>query len=149
VGSGLKAAREAGHADRLKQMYRDWHFFRNFISNVEMTLAKTDLDVAWQYVSRLVPQELQYLYDEIKAEYELTVAELLAVTESRALLASNPALTGTLMVRDYYLMPLQYLQIALLERVRAARLSGEVEPALRRALSLTINGIATGLRNTG
>ena len=149
VGSGLKAAREAGNGERLKQMYSNWHFFRNFISNVEMTLAKTDMDVAWQYVSRLVPVELQYLYDEIKAEYDLTVVELLSVTESRALLASNPALTGTLMVRDYYLMPLQYLQIALLERVREARLHGEVEPALRRALSLTINGIATGLRNTG
>jgi phosphoenolpyruvate carboxylase len=149
VGTGLKAAREAGNGERLKQMYSNWHFFRNFISNVEMTLAKTDMDVAWQYVSRLVPVELQYLYDEIKAEYDLTVVELLAVTESRALLASNPALTGTLMVRDYYLMPLQYLQIALLERVREARLHGEVEPALRRALSLTINGIATGLRNTG
>ena len=149
VGSGLKAAREAGHGERLKQMYANWHFFKNFISNVEMTLAKTDMDVAWQYVSRLVPAELQYLYAEIKAEYDLTVEELLAVTESRALLASNPALTGTLMVRDYYLMPLQYLQIALLERVREARLQGEVEPALRRALSLTINGIATGLRNTG
>jgi phosphoenolpyruvate carboxylase len=149
VGSGLRAAREAGHGDRLRQMYTNWHFFRNFISNVEMTLAKTDMDVAWQYVSRLVPPELHHIYDEIKAEYMLTVDELLTVTESRALLASNPALTGTLMVRDYYLMPLQYLQIALLERVREARLNGEVEPALRRALSLTINGIATGLRNTG
>ncbi len=149
VGSGLRAAREAGHTDRLRRMYSEWHFFKNFISNVEMTLAKTDLDVAWEYVSRLVPAELHHVFEEIKAEYELTVQELLAVTESRALLASNPALTGTLMVRDYYLMPLQYLQIALLERVREERASGEVDATLRRALSLTINGIATGLRNTG
>lgn len=149
VGTGLKAARESGGADLLQRMYKDWHFFRNFISNVEMTLAKTDLGVAWQYVSRLVPADLHHVFDVIKAEYELTVEELLAVTDSRALLASNPALTGTLMVRDFYLMPLQYLQIALLERVRDERTSGEVEPALRRALSLTINGIATGLRNTG
>ena len=149
VGSGLKAAREAGHGDRLRRMYADWHFFRNFLSNVEMTLAKTDMAVAWRYVERLVPVELHPIFETIKAEYELTVEELLNVTEARALLASNPALTGTLMVRDYYLMPLQYLQIALLERVRAAREQGEVEPTLRRALSLTINGIATGLRNTG
>jgi phosphoenolpyruvate carboxylase len=149
VGSGLKAARESGDDELLRRMYKEWHFFRNFISNVEMTLAKTDLAVAWQYVSRLVPADLHHIFEIIKAEYELTVRELLEVTDSRALLASNPALTGTLMVRDFYLMPLQYLQIALLERVRRERTSGEVEPTLRRALSLTINGIATGLRNTG
>ena len=149
VGTGLKAAREAGVGDRLQRMYSEWHFFRNFISNVEMTLAKTDLDVAWQYVSRLVPKDLHHIFDLIKAEYELTVEELLSVTEARALLASNQALTGTLMVRDFYLMPLQYLQIALLERVREQRAAGEVDAMLRRGLSLTINGIATGLRNTG
>ena len=145
----MKAARESGDDELLRRMYKEWHFFRNFISNVEMTLAKTDLAVAWQYVSRLVPADLHHIFEIIKAEYELTVRELLEVTDSRALLASNPALTGTLMVRDFYLMPLQYLQIALLERVRRERTSGEVEPTLRRALSLTINGIATGLRNTG
>ena len=149
VGAGLQAAREAGHTERLRQMYSEWHFFRNFIANVEMTLAKTDMEVAQQYVSRLVPEELQHVFDRIQDEHARTVRELLDVTGAPSLLASNPALAGTLMVRDYYLLPLQYLQIALLERVREERRAGEVDATLRRALSLTINGIATGLRNTG
>ena len=149
VGSGLRAAREAGFGERIHEMYHDWHFFRNFISNVEMTLAKTDMNIAWQYVSRLVPPEMHHIFEMIREEHELTVKELIEITHGPTLLASNPALAGTLVIRDYYLLPLQYLQIALLERVREQRAKGEVDATLRRALSLTINGIATGLRNTG
>ncbi len=150
VGSGLRAAREAGHGDDLRQMYLEWPFFATFISNVEMTLAKTDLAVARQYVEHLVPAELHYLFELIVAEHELTVKEVLAVTESTRLLESQALLATTLETRDRYLRPLQMMQIQLLERVRAQRDRGlEVDVVLQRALMLTINGIATGLRNTG
>jgi phosphoenolpyruvate carboxylase len=93
-------------------MLKEWHFFHTFISNVEMTLAKTDLKLARRYVEKLVPVELQHFLIDIEAEFELTVAE-----------------------------------INLLSRVRTE--GADADPLLIRALLLTINGVAAGLRNTG
>lgn len=146
VGSGLKAAREAGDAKILKQMFEEWHFFKTFISNVEMTLAKTDLKTAEHYVNTLVDVELRHFLDEIKAEYQLTVEEILLLTQKGELLGDQPILAQTLAIRDVYLRPMQLLQVSLLQKVRNGE---EVDGILNRALLLTINGIAAGLRNTG
>jgi len=147
VGSGLRAAREAGLSDVLREMSLEWRFAQAFLSNVAMTLAKTDLGVAAHYVETLVEPGERALLQRIREEYELTVAEVLRVTGAGALLEDSPTLRRTLAVRDDYLLPLHFLQVSLLERSRAG--AGGVDPTVRRALLVTVNGIAAGMRNTG
>ena len=145
VGSGLTAARNAGLGDLIEEMHRRWHFFATFISNVEMTLVKSDLTIARRYVERLGEPAHRQLFEAIAAEHDRTVTEVLRISGEAQLLDANPLLQRTLAVRDRYLAPLHQLQIELLARRR----SGDPHPDLERALLLTANGIAAGLRNTG
>jgi phosphoenolpyruvate carboxylase len=110
-----------------------------------MTLVKSDLGIARRYVERLADPELGRLFDVIAAEHERARAEVLRLTGEVQLLDEDPLLQRTLAVRDLYLEPLHHLQIELLARRRA----GDEDPDLERALLLTVNGIAAGLRNTG
>ena len=143
VGYGFEAASAAGMGEELGRMYREWPFFRTFISNVEMTLVKTDLSIARHYVDNLVPAEHRHLFDMIADEYARTVAAVRRVTANE-LLADRPILLRTLTVRDAYLDPLNVLQVELLKRSR----SGNPD-RYRRGLLMTVNGIAAGMRNTG
>jgi len=146
VGSGLEQAREGGLSERLQGMYGEWHFFRAFLSNVEMVLFKTDLDIARRYVERLADPSLHDIFERIADEHRRTVAEVLWLTGRDRLLDHHPLLRRTLEIRDAYLDPISYLQVSLLARLRA---TDKPDPELRRALLLTVNGIANGLRNTG
>ena len=109
-------------------------------------MAKTDLAMARKYVEALVDPKLHHFLNIIEDEFELTVKELLLLTKKEDLLGDQPILARTLQVRDAYLAPLHLLQVTLLNKVRN---NPDVDPLIRRALLLTINGVAAGLRNTG
>jgi phosphoenolpyruvate carboxylase len=144
-GSGLAAARKAGLGETLEEAHRKWWFLDMFVSNVEMTLFKTDLDVAARYVTELVDPGHHHIFATIREEYERTCEEVSRLT-GRQLLGSSPVLRRTLGVRDIYLDPLHFLQVSLLKRSRDKE---HVDPLLQRALLITVNGIAAGMRNTG
>ncbi|OFZ66820.1 MAG: phosphoenolpyruvate carboxylase [Betaproteobacteria bacterium RBG_16_56_24] len=148
-GSAVKqfAAREgdAGLA-QLQAMYRNWTFFRGLMSNMDMVLSKTDMGIASRYAGLVEDAALrERIFGAINSEWESTVEMLFAVTGNTTLLQDNPAFARILLTRTPYIDPLNHLQITLLERHRA----GDNDELVKRAIHLTINGIATGLRNSG
>ena len=144
VGTGIEAAIEAFGADAVSEMYERWSFFRTFVSNVEMTLAKTDLTIAERY-AQLAPEHARAVFADIEDEHNRTARTITDITGS-GLVDHDPELRRTLEVRDRYLDPISYLQVSLLRRWRDGD-GGDED--LQRALLLTINGLASGLRNTG
>jgi len=136
---------EAGLA-QLRTMYQSWPFFRGLMSNMDMVLSKTDMGIASSYAELVEDVELRELvFGMIENEWGDTVKMLFKVTGNTSLLQDNPAFARSLLTRTPYIDPLNHLQVALLQRHRA----GEDDVQLKRAIHISINGIATGLRNSG
>ncbi|MGY1636724.1 phosphoenolpyruvate carboxylase [Geodermatophilus sp. SYSU D00742] len=131
---------------RLQELHRRWPFFRTVLSNMGMVLAKTDLDLAARYAELVPDAELRArVFDQLTAEHGRSCRMLLAVTGDDHLLADNPSLARSIRNRFPYLEPLHHLQVEMLRRRR----SGDDDELVRRNIQLTINGIATALRNSG
>ena len=160
VGSAIEAYLKEGapgaprsqraRLKQLQEMAADWPFFRTLLSNMEMVLAKTDMQIARRYAG-LVPQKAlrERIFSMIEAEHTRTLVMLRQITR-RGLLEDNPQLAASLRERFAYVDPLNYLQVEVIHRLRRAQRSGrEPDERVRRAVHLTINGIAAGLRNSG
>ena len=146
---GLGSALEQGAADfgeaALAEMARDWPFFSNMLDDVEMVLAKCDLDIAEAF-SQLSGELHAPFFGLIRDEFERTCHWLLRLKGQRALLDGSPRLAMSIRLRNPYVDPMSVLQVDLLKRWRA---SGGEDDALLRALVACVNGVSQGLQNTG
>ena len=156
VGSTLTDFIQAAprkNLELLREMYREWTFFHSVISNIEMTLAKADFQIARHYADSVPDRKLgRRIFRLLEEEYQRTCRVILQITGEKNLLDKSPVLQRSITVRNPYVDPMSYLQVELLGRKRGgddARLpAGEMEKLLY-AILLTINGIAAGMRNTG
>ena len=124
----------------LRRLYREWPFFRTLVQNLEMTLAKSSIEIAREYLPLV--DDVQ-LWPVIEGEHERTVAAVLEIVETERLLDRQPVLQRSIELRNPYVDPLNAIQVELLTRYRSG--DREVEPALLRSIA----GIAAALRNTG
>jgi phosphoenolpyruvate carboxylase len=132
--------------ERLREMNRRWPFFETLLSNLDMVLSKTDLGIGSRYAELVTDAALgNAVFERIATEHALTTQRLLEITGQQALLEGNPTLARSLRDRLPYLDPLNHLQVELLRRFR----SGKDDESTRRAIHITINGLAAGLRNSG
>ena len=140
------AADKKAALNLLRNMYKEWPFFRTLLSNMDMALAKSDLALASRY-SELVPnlKLRQTIFGAIETEWNKTVDALYLVTGDKVRLAKNPSLARSIRSRFPYIDPLHHLQVELVRRYRA----GKHDDRVQRGIHIAINGIAAGLRNTG
>jgi phosphoenolpyruvate carboxylase len=132
-------------------MYDGWPFFKTMIHNSEMSLLKADMEISALYVD-LVPdkQMASTIFGVIRAEYDRTKELVLAVSRHKELLETEPVTQQAVHLRNPYVDPLNYIQIETLRRLRSLPdQDGAEAKYLREVMALTINGIASGLKNTG
>jgi len=133
----------------LRRMAREWPFFATLLANMDMVLAKTDLGVGSRYAGLVPDARLRKtVFGAIEAEHALTQRHLLSILGQSAGLQRNPVLANSIRARFPYIDPLNHLQVELIKRFRAAGADG-IDDRARRAIHISINGIAAGLRNTG
>jgi phosphoenolpyruvate carboxylase len=154
-GSAVEAfsARHPDGLALLQTMYRQWPVFATLLSNMDMVLAKADMRIAERYAGLVKDERLRNaIFPRIKAEYERTRKHLLAITGQEALLDQNPVLRRSITNRFPYLDPLNHVQVEMLRRYRdqiALGSAEDVSERVRRGVHISINGIASALRNSG
>ena len=148
VGSSFKEFIDENPKENLaflRKMYKNWPFFQSLLSNVDMVLSKSNMNIAFEYAKLCEDEKVQEIYYTILDEWQLTKNVILAIEDYDELLEENPYLRDSLDYRMRYFNILNYIQLELIKRQRR----GELSPDEERLIHVTINGIATGLRNSG
>ena len=129
----------------LRNMYKNWPFFTSLLSNVDMVMSKSDMDIAKEYANLCRDEETKKVYEEILREWKLTKQVVLEISEHKEFLEDNTYLTRSLENRLQYFNTLNLLQVELIKRAR----EGKLPESQINTIHITINGVATGLRNSG
>ncbi len=152
IGSALQdwLDQDDRHKEKLKEMYREWPFFRALLSNTQMSLFKADMGIAKEYTELQKDSKIaEPIYNRIREEHVMTVRHILDVAQLEGLLEETPTLALSLSRRNPYLDPLNHIQITLLKRYRDESLSDSERDNWLEPLLRSINAIAAGMRNTG
>ncbi|SDO38618.1 phosphoenolpyruvate carboxylase [Alkalicoccus daliensis] len=137
------------HMDTLKEMYLEWPFFRSTVNNLQMALMKADLMTAKEYVNLVEDKEIgERIFGDISAEYDRTRKFLLEISGAKELLDFSPNIQESVYRRNPYVDPMNFLQVDLIQKLRATGEDEHTEELLTEVL-LTISGVAAGLLNTG
>ena len=147
VGSSFKEFidEDPENIETLRYMYKNWPFFQSLLSNVDMVLSKANMDIAFEYAQLCEEEEVRNIYQIILHEWQLTKDITLMIEEQDELLAENPYLKESLDYRMPYFNVLNYIQLELIRRQRTGQLPADQD----KLIHITINGVATGLRNSG
>ena len=147
VGSSFKEFidEDPENIETLRYMYKNWPFFQSLLSNVDMVLSKANMDIAFEYAQLCEEEEVRNIYQIILHEWQLTKDIILMIEEQEELLAENPYLKESLDYRMPYFNVLNYIQLELIRRQRTGQLPADQD----KLIHITINGVATGLRNSG
>ena len=147
VGSAFKhfIDKDEKNLEDLQKMYQGWPFFHSLLSNVDMVLSKSNMEIAKQYADLCEDETTKTVFDIIYKEWQLTKEVILQIECHSKLLEDNPSLESSLEYRMPYFNVLNYIQLEMIKRGRKETLSGIYESIIH----ITINGVASGLRNSG
>ena len=137
--------KDKGNIEKLRKMYKEWPFFTSLLSNVDMVMSKSDMDIAKEYANLCKEEETKKVYEEILREWNLTKQVVLEISEHKEFLEDNTYLTRSLENRLQYFNTLNLIQLELIKRSR----EGILPESQINTIHITINGVATGLRNSG
>ncbi len=152
LGSALEAVLKRGPEGKklLRTLHAEWPFFETLIENAQLTMRKADMGIAELYSGLVVDKKIRdRIFGILRDEFERTEKAILAITGQKQLLAGEPVLLKSVQLRNPYIDPLNYIQVEMMRRLRAGKLSKTEDAATRAVVELTINGISGGLKNTG